>query len=61
MTIDLVKEYDKVGKITYHIKVDNQFVPGTVRLDLPDALGMYETVKTQYTLAREEVLIREEI
>jgi hypothetical protein len=61
MIIDLVKEYDKVGNVTYHIKVDNQFVPGTVRLDLTSALEMYETVKVQYTLAREEVLVREEI
>jgi len=61
MIIDLVKEYDKVGNITYHIKVDNKFVPGTVRLDLSAALEMYETVKVQYTLAREEVLVREEI
>ena len=59
MTIELVKEFDTVGQITYYIKVDNKFQPGTVRLQLTDAMEVYESIKTNYTKAKVEVLIKE--
>jgi hypothetical protein len=61
MTIELIKEYDKVGQITYHIKVDNEFQSGTIRRTLPEAMDVYECVKEKYSSARVEVLIKEEI
>ena len=61
MTIELVKEYDNAGNITYHIKVNNEFQSGTVRSSLPDAMELYQRVKENYTQARVEVLIKEEI
>jgi hypothetical protein len=59
MTIELVKEFDTVGQITYYIKVDDKFQSGTVRSQLVDAMEVYENVKAKYTQARVEVLIKE--
>jgi len=61
MTIELVKEYDNAGNITYHIKVDNEYQSGSVRSSLSDAMELYKRVKENYTKARTEVLIKEEI
>lgn len=61
MTIELVKEYDNGGNITYHIKIDDKFQSGSVRSSLKDAMELYERVRANYTQARTEVLIREEI
>ena len=52
MTIELVKEFDTVGQITYYIKVDDKFQTGTVRSQLVDAMEVYENVKAKYTKAR---------
>ena len=59
MTIELVKEFDTIGQITYYIKVDDKFQSGTVRSQLVDAMEVYENVKAKYTQARVEVLIKE--
>jgi hypothetical protein len=59
MTIELVKEFDTIGQITYYIKVDDKFQSGTVRSQLADAMDVYETVKAKYTQARVETLIKE--
>jgi len=61
MTIDLVKEYAKSGSISYHVKVDQEFVAGTVRTNLHEAMEVYESTKSAYACSREEILIREEI
>ncbi len=61
MTIELVKDYDNAGQITYYIKIDDKFQSGTVRTTLQDALDLYARVKENYTQARTEVLIKEEI
>lgn len=61
MTIELVKEYAKTGCISYHVKVNNEYVAGTVRINLHEAMEVYENTKLAYTCAREEVLMREEI
>jgi hypothetical protein len=61
MKIELVKELDSIGQITYYIKVDDKFQSGTVRSQFPDAMEMYENVKANYSKSRVEVLIQEEI
>ncbi len=61
MTIELVKEYAKNGSISYHVKVDQEFVTGTVRTNLHEAMEVYESTKLAYTCSREEILIKEEI
>ena len=61
MIIELVKEYDNAGNITYHIKIDDKFQSGSVRSSLQDAMELYERVRANYTQARTEVLIKEEI
>jgi hypothetical protein len=61
MTIELVKEYAKSGSISYHVKVDQEFVAGTVRTNLHEAMEVYEGTKLAYTSSREEILIREEV
>jgi hypothetical protein len=61
MTIELVKEFDNVGQISYYVKVDDKFQPGTVRSSITDAMETYENVKANYTKARVEVLVKETI
>jgi hypothetical protein len=61
MKIELVKELDSIGDITYYIKVDDKFQSGTIRLKLPEAMEVYENVKANYSKSRVEVLIQEEI
>jgi predicted RNA-binding protein with PIN domain len=59
MTIELVKEFNTIGDVTYYIKVDNEFQSGTVRTQLIEAMEVYEDVKAKYTQARVEVLVKE--
>jgi hypothetical protein len=61
MTIELVKEFDTAGQITYYVRVDTKFQPGTVRSQLTDAMEVYESIKTNYTKAKVEVLIKESL
>jgi hypothetical protein len=61
MTIELVKEFDKIGQVIYYVKVDAKFQSGTVRLQLTDAMEVYESIKTNYTKAKVEVLIKESL
>ena len=61
MKIELVKELDNIGQVTYYVKVDDKFQSGTVRLQLPEAMEVYENVKANYSKSRVEVLIQEEI
>ena len=61
MKIELVKDVDNIGQVSYYIKVDDKLQSGTVRSQLHDAMEVYENVKENYSKARVEVLIREEI
>jgi hypothetical protein len=61
MTIELVKELDAAGQVTYYVKVDNKFQSGTVTTNIPNAMEMYKRIKENYTKARIETLIKEEI
>jgi hypothetical protein len=61
MTIELVKEFDHAGQVTYYVKLDDKFVSGSVRREMPEALEIYECVREKHTKARVEVLIKETI
>jgi hypothetical protein len=61
MTIELVKEFDSTGQITYYVKVDGKFQSGTVRSNITAATEVYENVRANYTKARVETLIKEDI
>ena len=59
MVIELIKEFDNAGQISYYIKVDDKFQSGTVRSNVMDAMDIYENIKANYTKARVEVLVKE--
>ena len=61
MTIELVKELDNIGQVSYHVKVDGSYQSGTVRSQLHDAMEVYENIKANCGKARMEILIKEEI
>lgn len=61
MKLQLVKEYDKKGDVSYHVHVDGEFVPDSTRYDLSDAMNVFEVIKTSRTMARTVVLIEENI
>lgn len=61
MTIDLVKEYSKLGDISYHVEIDGSYEAGTARHTLVEAQEVFENVKSYHTKARKEILIREEV
>ena len=61
MTIELIKEYSKLGEICYYLEVDGQFQSGTTRTTLVEAQEVFESLKSHMTKARKEILIREEI
>jgi hypothetical protein len=61
MTIELVKDVDNLGQVSYHVKVDGNFQSGTFRSQLHDAMEVYENIKLHYGKSRTEVLIKEEI
>jgi hypothetical protein len=59
MVIELIKEFDSAGQISYYIKVDDKFQSGTIRFNVMDAMDIYENIKANYTKARVEVLVKE--
>jgi len=61
MTLELIKEYDKQGKIIYYVKIDNQLAFGSVRTSLIDAMEVFSNLKDQHSRSRVEVLMTEEI
>lgn len=61
MTLQLVKEFDKKGEISYHVTVDGEAIPETVCYDLQEAMMIYEVEKKKVTKARTLVLIQEEV
>lgn len=61
MTLQLVKEFDKKGEVSYHVKVDGEVLPDSTRWDLQDAMMVYEVEKIRHTRARTLVLVQEEI
>lgn len=61
MIIELIKEVGKRGEVAYFVEIDGNYISDTVRVNLPDAMEVFNQVKQNYTKARKEVLIREEI
>lgn len=61
MKIELVKEYDRLGQISYYVAIDGMYERGTARYDFTEAQEIYEQVKKNYTQARKVVLMCEEI
>lgn len=61
MKIELVKEYDKRGKVSYYVKAGGKRIEESTRYTLVDAMEAYEEEKRLLTRARVEVLIREEV
>ena len=61
MKLELVKETDIKGQTSYHVKADDKYVTGSTRFDIVDAQQVYDEVKTNFTKARTEIMIREEI
>ena len=61
MKIELVKEYNKQGQVSYYVKVDNEIHPQSINTELLPTLIVFDTIKAKYTHARVEVLLVEEI
>jgi hypothetical protein len=61
MKIELIKDQDTQGQITYHVTIDGVFIPGSVKLKIPDAIETFNAIKDNYSKARTEILMVEEI
>ena len=61
MVIELVKEYSKLGEVSYYVQIDNVYQSGTARSGLLEATEAYNNIKQFHTQARCEILVREEI
>ena len=61
MIIELVKEYNRKGELMYYISIDGKMETGSIQSTMLDAMQTYENIKSKYTQARIEVLVREEI
>jgi hypothetical protein len=61
MKIQLIKEYDKKGDISYHVDVDGEVVPDSIRYSFHDARAVYETIRTSHTISRTVILLEEQI
>ena len=58
--LELVKDYSKIGDISYYITEDDKYVSGSASRELTDALDFYYRIKKNYTEARTEILLSEE-
>ena len=61
MKIQLIKEYDSRGKMSYHTQVDGVRIEETTRYSLFEAREAYEEEKRNFTRSRTVVLQEEEI
>lgn len=61
MTFELIKERDAHGELSYHVKVNGEFQNGSVAFNMQEALAKYENIKSNYTKAKSETLIKEEL
>ena len=61
MKLELVKEYNKLGEVSYYVNEDGKYVSGTAHVQLIDALDQFHRIKKNYTEARVEVLMVEEL
>ena len=61
MKLELVKEYNKLGEVSYCINEDGKYVSGTASQQLTETLDQFYRIKKNYTEARVEVLMVEEL
>ena len=61
MRLELVKEYSKTGEVSYYVNEDGNYVRGTASQELTEVLDQFYRIKKNYTEARVEVLMVEEI
>jgi hypothetical protein len=61
MKLELVKEYSKTGEVSYYVNEDGNYVRGTASQELTEVLDQFYRIKKNYTEARVEVLMVEEI
>ena len=61
MKLELIKEYSKLGEVSYYVTEDDSYISGTASRELTEALDQFYRVKKNYTEARREVLLIEEV
>jgi hypothetical protein len=61
MKLELVKEYSKTGEVSYYVNEDGNYIRGTASQELTEALDQFYRIKKNYTEARVEVLMVEEV
>lgn len=61
MILELIKEYDEKGDISYHIQLEGKYVAKTLCFDLEVAMEHYNKVREGMTRARKTTLLREEL
>jgi hypothetical protein len=61
MKLELVKEYSKTGEVSYFVNEDGRYMSGTATRELTEALDQFYRIKKNYTEARIEILLTEEL
>lgn len=61
MKLELVKEYSKLGEVSYYINEDGKYISGTASQQLTDVLDQFYRIKKNYTEARIEILMVEDL
>ena len=61
MKLELIKEYSKLGEVSYYVNEDGKYVSGTASQQLTETLDQFYRIKKNYTEARVEVLMVEEL
>ena len=61
MKLELVKEYSKTGEVSYYVNEDGKYVSGTASRELTEVLDQFYRIKKNYTEARIEILLTEEV
>jgi hypothetical protein len=59
--LELVKEYSKTGEVSFYINEDGNYVGGTASQELTYVLDKFYRIKKNYTEARIEILLTEEL
>lgn len=61
MKLELVKEYSTLGEVSFHTRVNGDYVAGSIRFAIDKAIQAFDAIKANYTQAREEILMVEEV
>ena len=57
MKLELVKEYNRLGDVSYFVREDGKYVSGSARQYLAEATEVFNSIARVETEAREEVLM----